>query len=129
MRQLHVLAILPILPAHPCLRTLVGCATLKGQDAASRPVSSSQPLRSSLVAHGQAAVGSMHTITGFCLAPDNALRQALLRSASFGSVLCCRYGMQSEKGDLLDPKIVDQTSWAAIGVAAAGTLVATVASF
>jgi succinate dehydrogenase (ubiquinone) cytochrome b560 subunit len=40
-----------------------------------------------------------------------------------------KYGMQSEKGDLLDPKIVDQTSYAAIGVAAAGTLVATVASF
>lgn len=71
----------------------------------------------------------MHTITGFCLAPDNALRQALLRSASFVSVLCCRYGMQSEKGDLLDLKIVDRTAWAAIGVAAAGTLVATVASF
>ena len=40
-----------------------------------------------------------------------------------------RYGMQSEKGDLLDPKIVDQTSWAAFYATAAGTLVATVMSF
>ncbi len=36
--------------------------------------------------------------------------------------------MQSEKGDLLDPKIVDQTSWGAIYLSAAGTLAATVLS-
>lgn len=37
--------------------------------------------------------------------------------------------MQSEKGDLLDPKVVDQASWAAIYLSAAGTLAATVISF
>lgn len=37
--------------------------------------------------------------------------------------------MQSEKGDLLDPRIVDRSSWAAIYATAAGTLVASVMSF
>jgi hypothetical protein len=41
----------------------------------------------------------------------------------------CRYGMQSEKGDMLDPKNVDRSSWAALYATAAGTLVATVMSF
>lgn len=39
-----------------------------------------------------------------------------------------KYGMQSERGDLLDPKVVDQTSWAIVGATAVGTLAAVVYS-
>lgn len=40
-----------------------------------------------------------------------------------------KYGMQSEKGDLLDPKVVDKLSWGLMYVTAAGTLGAVVYSF
>lgn len=40
-----------------------------------------------------------------------------------------KYGLQSEKGDLLDPKVVDRLSWGLMYATAAGTLGAVVYSF